>query len=99
MFWRSLRVYLDPFVLFKSIAADADAMDYNRRNRRLLLAYARRWAVIGLACAGGMQPLAVLARAEPMLSVPTLGLEIGFSASVCMLLLSLAVYVVLGLDA
>lgn len=86
-------------MLFKSIAADADAMDYNRRNRRLLLAYARRWAVIGLACAGGMQPLAVLARAEPMLSVPTLGLEIGFSASVCMLLLSLAVYVVLGLDA
>ena len=98
MFWRSLRVYLDPFVLFKSIAADDDAVEYNRRNRRLLLAYARRWAMIGLACAGGMEPLAVLSRAEPMLSVPTLGLEIGFSASVCMLLLSIAVYVVLGLE-
>jgi hypothetical protein len=99
VFWRSLRVYLYPFVLFKSIATDDDALEYNRRNRGLLLAYARRWAAIGLACAGGMEPLAVLARAEPILGVPTLGLEIGFSASVCMLLLSLAVYVVLGLDA
>jgi hypothetical protein len=42
--------------------------------------------------------LARLPRAEPILCIPILGLEVGFSAAVFMLLLSVAVYVVLGLD-
>ncbi len=96
MFWRLLRLYLDPFVSFKSIAAEADALEYNRRHRGVLLVYVRRWATIAAACAGTLFPLAALARAEPMLSVPILGLELGFSAAVCMLLLCVAVYVVLG---
>ena len=97
MLWR-LRLYLDPFVLFKSIAVEKDALAYNRRHRRLLLPYARRWATIALACAAGLFPLAALARTDPMLCVPVLGLELGFSGAVCMLLLSIAVYVILGLD-
>jgi hypothetical protein len=102
-FWRTVRAYLDPFVFFKSItigppAARTEAQQYNRSHRGILLAYAVRWAAIALACAGGMAPLAALARAEPILCIPILGLEIGFSAAVCMLLVSVAVYVVLGLD-
>ena len=96
MIWQRLRIYLDPFVLFKSIAVERDALEYNRRHRGMLLAYGKRWAMIGLACGGLMEPLAALARAEPLLCVPILGLEIGFSAAVCMLLLSIAVYFVLG---
>jgi hypothetical protein len=98
VFWRSLRVYLDPFVLFKSIAADADALEYNRRHRGRLLTYVKRWAVIALLCALALEPLAALARAEPILSIPIIGLELGFAAAICMLLLSIAVYVILGLN-
>jgi len=95
---RRLRLYLDPFAGFKSIALDADARDYNRRHRGLLLTFVKRWAVIALACALGMEALALLARGEPLLGVPIIALALGFSASVCALALSLAVYVVLGLE-
>ena len=101
--WRLLRLYLDPFALFKNVTvgtrwAQAQALAYNRRQRRILLAYARRWAVIGLACITTLLPLAAVARSEPVLLVPIVGLELGFSAAVCVLLLSLAVYVLLGID-
>ena len=95
--FRQLRLYFDPFVPFKSIARETDAFDYNRRHRRLLLPYVQRWAMIALACAALLEPIGPLARAEPLLCMPILGLEICFSASVCVLLLALAVYVVLGL--
>ncbi len=96
MSWRLLRLYLDPFALFKSIGTEADALEYNRRHRGILLIYMRRWTAIAALCAGGMFPLAAMARAEPMLSLPVLGLELGFSAAVCMLLLAVAVYLVRG---
>jgi hypothetical protein len=95
--YRQLRLYLDPFVPFKSIARETDALDYNRRHRGMLLPYVQRWAMIALACAGLMEPIGPLARTEPLLCMPILGLEICFSASVCVLLLALSVYVVLGL--
>ena len=95
---RRLRLFLDPFVLFKSITTERDALEYNRRHRRLLLAYARRWAMIALGCGAAMFPLGAAARVDPILCLPILGLEIGFSSAVCALLLALAVYVVLGLD-
>ena len=97
MLWR-LRLYLDPFWLFKSLALEADALDYNRRHRAMLLPYVRRWAMIALACAGAMFPLGAAARVDPILCMPILGLEIGFSTAVCVLLVSLAVYFVLGLE-
>ena len=93
-----LRLYLDPFAAFRSIAVDPAALEYNRRQRDLLVTYVKRWAMIALVCALVMEPLAALARAEPILCVAILGLEIGFSAAVCMLLLAAAVYVVLGLE-
>jgi hypothetical protein len=98
MSWNRLLLYLDPFAPFKNIAAETDALDYNRRHRHLLLTYVRRWAVIGLSCAAGMEALGLLARVEPYLVVPIFGLELCFSASVCMLVLAAAVYWVLGLE-
>lgn len=94
---RQLRLYLDPFAPFKSIARETDALDYNRRHRRMLLTYVQRWAMIALGCACLMEPIGPLSRTEPLLCMPILGLEICFSASVCILLLALSVYVVLGL--
>jgi len=102
-FWRLLRLYLDPFALFKNVTtgtrwAQAQALQYNRRHRSILLAYVRRWALIGLACIASLLPLAAVARSEPVLLVPIVGLELGFSTSVCVLLLALAVYVLLGIE-
>jgi hypothetical protein len=102
-FWALLRLYLDPFVLFKNVTtgtrwAQAQALQYNCRHRRMLLAYVRRWAVIGLACITSLLPLAAVARTEPVLLVPILGLELGFSTAVCVLLLALSVYVLLGIE-
>ena len=102
-FWRLLRLYLDPFALFKNVnigppAAQTEALQYNRRHRAILLTYVRRWAAIAVTCVSGMAPLGAAARAQPILCIPILGLEVGFSAAVFMLLVSMAVYVVLGLD-
>jgi hypothetical protein len=95
---RGLRLYLDPFALLKSIAVHADAVEYNRRHRGVLLLYVKRWAAIALGCLGAMEPMAPLARIEPFLCVPLVGLEVGFSTAVCVALLALTVYVVLGFD-
>jgi hypothetical protein len=103
-FAKLLRLYLDPFVVFKNInvgppSAQMDALRFNRRHRGFLLIYARRWATIAVLCAFGMMPLGALAGEAPMLALPILGLVLGFSAAVCMLVVAFAVYVVLGLDA
>ena len=100
---RRLRLYLDPFAAFKNInigpaSTRNQALRYNRRHRALLLAYVRRWAAIAVLCPCGMVALGTAARAEPILCIPILGLEVGFSAAVFMLLVSVTVYVVLGLD-
>ena len=101
-FWRLLRLYLDPFALFKSVTvgtrwAQAQALSYNRRQRGILLTYVRRWAVIALASALSVGPLGALAATQPVLLVPILGLELAFTLAVCAVSLSLAVYVVLGI--
>jgi hypothetical protein len=54
--------------------------------------------MIALGCGAAMFPLGAAARVDPILCLPILGLEIGFSSAVCALLLALAVYVVLGLE-
>ena len=100
-FWQLLRLYLDPFALFKNVTvgtrwARAQALSYNRRQRGILLTYVRRWAVIALASALSVGPLSALAATQPVLLVPILGLELAFTLSVCAASLSLAVYFVLG---
>src|SRR5690349_20400810 len=81
---RLVRLYLDPFALFKNVAIGsprllAEALEYNRGQRRILLAYLRRWTVIALACLTSAMPLGALASAEPLLGVPFIGLELGFA--------------------
>lgn len=101
--WQLLRLYLDPFSLFKntsdgSLANRTEAMQYNRRHRRILLVYMLRWSLIGGLCAAGMAPLVALAAAEPVLVVPIVGLELGFCAGLFLALVSLGLYLALGLD-
>jgi hypothetical protein len=102
-FTRLLRLYLDPFALLKSVTAgppgsQSEALRYNRRQRRMLLAYLRRWAVIGIACLSSDLALARAAPGEPLFGVPFLGFELGFSLAVCVLLLVGAVYLLLGVE-
>jgi hypothetical protein len=96
--WRVLRLYLDPFGLFKDLTAGPAALQYNRERRHMLLTYLRRWAVIGGLCLTGMVPLGARAATQPVLFVPIVGLELGFSTAMCMLFFILAAYVVLGLE-
>lgn len=102
-FGQLLRLYLDPFALFRSVTvgdprAQEQALQYNRSHRRILLSYARRWAMIAITCIASAAPLGALAGSDPVLAVPLIGLELGFSVAVCVLLLALAVYVLLGFD-
>jgi hypothetical protein len=97
-FGRLLRLYLDPFPLFKNVASQPDALQYNRHRRRVFLPYARRWAVIAIACIAAIARTAALATGHPLLWIPLAALELGFSTGLCMSFLSIAAYVVLGLE-
>lgn len=100
---RLIRLYLDPFSLLKNVTAgpprsQQEALRYNRRQRRILLAYVRRWSAIAAACLSSDLALAQAAPGEPILSVPFVGLELGFSLAVCVALVAFAVYFLLGVE-
>jgi hypothetical protein len=97
-FGRLMRLYLDPFALFKSLASGPEALRYNRQQRRMLLAYVRRWALIALVCLTAFARFAALARGQPLLWIPLAALEVGFSSALCLSFLSIAAYIVLGLE-
>ena len=96
-FWQLLRLYLDPSAFLKSVTADADGLEYNRRHRGILLVYGRRWAVIALVCLTAIAHFAYLARGYPLLWIPLTALEIGFSSGLCVSFVAIASYFVLGL--
>jgi hypothetical protein len=100
---RLLVLYLVPSALFKDLTAGApsmraEALRYNRRHRRMLLAYARRWAVIAIGCLAAITRLDGLARAHPLLWIPLAVLEAGFSSGLVISFLSIAAHIVLGLE-
>ena len=97
-FRQLLRLYLDPFALFKNTAVEPGALEYNRRHRRMLLIYLRRWATIAVVCLALIVRLAALARGQPLVWIPLAALEVLFSSGLCMGFLSIAAYIVLGLD-
>ena len=97
-FWWLLRLYLDPFALLKSVAQGAEALQYNCRHRRMLLAYVWRWALIAGASLACAWPLCAHARALPILLVPILGLDLVFSAALFCLFASATVYCILWLE-
>src|SRR5690349_10350239 len=96
-------LYLNPFALFKNVTvgpprSQAEALRWNRRHRGMLVAYLRRWSAIAIACLFSGLPFAALARTDPVLVVPFVGLELGFSFAFCVLIVSGAVYFVLGIE-
>ena len=102
-FSRLLRLYLDPSAFFKDIttggpAERAAALQNNRRRRGFLLAYMRRWAFIALVCLGAIARLAALTRGQPLIWIPLAALEVGFCTGLGLSLLSIAAYIVLGLE-
>jgi len=97
-FWQLLRLYLDPLAFLKELTGQPEALHYNRRQRRILLPYARRWAVIALACMVVIARTAGFARGYPLLWIPLAALEVGFATGLCMSFVALATYIVLGLE-
>ena len=96
-----LRLYLDPSPLFKNVnagspRAQAEALQYNRRNRCILLAYARRWGMIALTTLLGITSLGASAPSDPLLCVPMLALGLVLALAVAAVLVHAAVYLVLG---
>ena len=100
---RLLRLYLDPFALLKNVSAgpprsQQEALRYNRQQRKMLLAYLRRWSAIALACLSSDLALAHAAPGGPLLGVPFVGFELGFAFAVCVVLVAGAVYFLLGVE-
>src|SRR5690349_7270000 len=83
-----LRIYLDPFSLFKNANAGSlwvqrHALHYNRSVRWMLLAYLRRWAGIGITSIAAIYPVSALADGTPFMLLPVAGLGLLFSVAVC----------------
>jgi hypothetical protein len=64
----------------------------------VLLAYARRWAWIAIASIAAISQLGALARAQPLLWIALIVLEAAFTSGLFLSFLSVAAYVVLGLE-
>jgi hypothetical protein len=97
-----LRIYLDPFVLFKNanrgtVFNRRTALAYNKRLRWILVLYMRRWLCIASACLLAMNPTAALASAHPLFLVPAVGLGILFTVGFVALLLAGVSYFGLGM--
>ena len=100
---RFLRLYLDPLALFENInvgseAQRAEALRSNLRRRGILLSYARRWAVIAVACLASANPLASAASEDLLLCVPFVAVELGFALAFCTLVISISLYVALVIE-
>lgn len=97
-----LRLYLDPFVLFKNanrgnVFSRRAAFEYNKRLRWILVLYMRRWLCIASACLLALNPASALAQSNAFFLVPTIGLGIAFTVGFMALLLSAVTYFVLGI--
>src|SRR3954463_15514124 len=96
-----LRIYLDPFSLFKdanagSLWVQSQALHYNRSVRWMLLAYLRRWAGIGTTSIAAMYPMSALAEGTPLMFLPVAGLGLLCSVAVCVVLTISVSYFSLG---
>ena len=89
-------LYLDPFALFKDVAAGRErALSYNRKLRWVLLPYLRRWLMIAASLFVGIAPAEALA-AEATI-VPAAAIAVGFCVSVAVLAVIGAAYLMLGM--
>jgi hypothetical protein len=98
---RQLRLYLDPFALFKdascgSARARALALSYNRARRVFLLTYVKRWLLIAGVLFVGIGPAEALAARMPGLFAAAAVLGIGCAIALAVAARAAAVYLMLG---
>jgi hypothetical protein len=92
---QQLRLYLDPFALFKDVARGRErALSYNRAMRWVLISYLRRWSLIAASLFVGIAPAEALA-AEATI-VPAAAIAVGFCMAVAVLACTVAAYLMLG---
>ena len=92
---RQIRLYLDPFALFKDVSRGRErALSYNRAMRWMLLPYLRRWLLIAASLFVGIAPAE--ARAAEATIVPAAAFAVGFSVAAAVLASIVAVYLMLG---
>lgn len=82
-----LRLYLDPFALFKDATRgtawmQAQALAYNRAMRWILLAYLRRWTALAAASYFCIVPLEAYAAQRAALAVPAAALAVAFCIAI-----------------
>lgn len=92
---QQLRLYLDPFALFKDVTRGRErALSYNRAMRWVLISYLRRWSLIAASLFVGIAPAEALA-AEATI-VPAAAIAVGFCMAVAVLACTVAAYLMLG---
>ena len=99
--WALLRIYLDPFVLFKNancgtLFHQRAALDYNKALRWVLVLYLKRWLCIASACLLALNPVASLAANDPLALVAIVGLGLTFAVGFVAVIVIGAAYVLLG---
>jgi hypothetical protein len=98
---RLLRLYLDPFALFKDAScgpapARRRARSYNRAMRWMLVPYLRRWSVIAAAFFAGIAPAEALHAGTSLSLVPAAALAVGCSIAVVVIGCTALIYFFLG---
>jgi len=92
---QQILLYLDPFLLFKDVAAGRErALSYNRAMRWMLLPYLRRWLLIAAALFLGIAPAEALAADASI--VPAAAIAVGFCVAIAVLACIAAAYLMLG---
>jgi hypothetical protein len=92
---QQILLYLDPFLLFKDVAAGRErALSYNRAMRWMLLPYLRRWLLIAVSLFAGIAPAEALAADATI--VPAAAIAVGFCIAVAVLACITAAYLLLG---
>jgi hypothetical protein len=86
-FRRQVRLYLDPFALFKDASRGPRqqreyALSYNRAMRWLLLPYIRRWVLIAAGSFAGIAPAEALAAQASFFIVPAAAFAVGCCVAV-----------------
>lgn len=96
-----LRLYLDPFALFKDATRgsgwmQAQALAYNRAMRWMLLAYLRRWAMLASACFLCIAPLEAVSPDRATLALPAAAFGVAFCVAVAVSAYTLIAFFMLG---
>jgi hypothetical protein len=94
---QQVRLYLDPFALFKDASSGRErALSYNRAMRWVLLSYLRRWLLIAGSLLVAIAPAEALAADATI--VPAAAIAVGFCIAVAVLSCIVTAYFMLGVS-